>query len=153
MRRREGLFDSQTTGYRCIHGESDGWPGLVLDRYGDTRVLKIYTAAWLPRLKELTPLLAQQDRLVLRLSRNIQKMAAERFNAFDGQELPIQMVRTPRCGVRSAQRADPTFLVQFMENGLRFEADVVCGQKTGFFLDQREKSPQKSAPWRTDATF
>src|SRR5688500_11279890 len=31
--RRRGLFDQQTTGYRLIHGENDGWPGLILDRY------------------------------------------------------------------------------------------------------------------------
>src|SRR3989442_6410465 len=36
--RRNGLFDAQTTGYRLIHGESDGWPGLVLDRYDTTLV-------------------------------------------------------------------------------------------------------------------
>jgi 23S rRNA (cytosine1962-C5)-methyltransferase len=123
LRRREGLFDSHTTGYRCIHGESDGWPGLALDRYGDTRVVKIYTTAWLPRLEELAPLLAQQDRLVLRLSRNIQKTAAERFKVGDGQVLRGE----PLAG-----------LVEFLENGLRFEADVARGQKTGFFLDQRE---------------
>jgi 23S rRNA (cytosine1962-C5)-methyltransferase len=123
LRRREGFFDSQTTGYRCINGESDGWPGLVLDRYGDTRVVKIYTTAWLPRLGELAPLLAEENRLVLRLSRNIQKTAAERFNAHDGQVL------------RGEPPAGP---VEFLESGLRFEADVARGQKTGFFLDQRE---------------
>jgi 23S rRNA (cytosine1962-C5)-methyltransferase len=122
-RRREGLFDSQTSGYRCIHGESDGWPGLVLDRYGQTRVMKIYTTAWLPWLEELAPLLAQEDRLVLRLSRNIQQTAAAHFNVHDGQTL------------RGEPPAGP---VEFLENGLRFEADVVRGQKTGFFLDQRE---------------
>ena len=37
VRRRDGLFDARTTGYRLINGESDGWPGLVLDRY-DTDV-------------------------------------------------------------------------------------------------------------------
>ena len=50
VKRREGLFDARTTGYRLINGESDGWPGLVLDRYATTLVLKIYTAAWLERL-------------------------------------------------------------------------------------------------------
>ncbi len=122
-RKRESLFDSQTTGWRCLHGESDGWPGLVLDRYGTTRVLKIYSAAWLAWLKELAPLLAQEDRLVLRLSRNIQKTAAARFNAHDGQILRGENLEGP---------------VEFLENGLRFEADVARGQKTGFFLDQRE---------------
>ena len=37
---RESLFDASMTGYRCIHGENDDWPGLVLDRFGDTAVLK-----------------------------------------------------------------------------------------------------------------
>src|SRR5438552_4474744 len=55
--RRRGLFDAQTTGYRWIHGESDGWPGLVLDRYDTTLVLKLYTAAWLPRLKQFVDLI------------------------------------------------------------------------------------------------
>ena len=53
LTRRRGLFDEQTTGYRCVNGESDGWPGLVLDRYDTTLVLKLYTAAWLPRLEEI----------------------------------------------------------------------------------------------------
>src|SRR5213080_2132069 len=55
--RRDGLFDEQTTGFRWINGESDGWPGLVLDRYDTTLVLKLYTAAWLPRLKQLVDLI------------------------------------------------------------------------------------------------
>ncbi len=128
--RREGMFDNQTTGFRRINGESDGWPGLVLDRYGDTDVVKIYTTAWLPRLDELAPLLGQGGRLVLRLSRNIQQKAAEQFNARDGQTL------------RGQPPAGP---VEFLENGLRFEADVLRGQKTGFFLDQRENRRQTGA--------
>ncbi len=162
--RRDGLFDEQTTGYRWINGESDGWPGLVLDRYDTTLVLKLYTAAWLPRLKQVVDLIggvllastlrstAAEDgscrrerpasatapdrissggfcqreagsRLVLRLSRNIQDAAQGRFNLADGQWL-----------LGDRRDACPTFL----EYGLRFEADVVRGQKTGFFLDQRE---------------
>ncbi len=123
---RAGLFDAQTTGYRCINGESDGWPGLVLDRYDATLVLKLYTAAWLPRLGELLPLLAEHaahERIVLRLSRNIQALAAAKFKLTEGQIL------------RGPALAGP---VIFLETGLRFEADVLRGQKTGFFLDQRE---------------
>ena len=41
--KRKGLFDDATTGFRWINGESDGWPGLVLDRYEDTLVLKLYS--------------------------------------------------------------------------------------------------------------
>ncbi|HEX3988543.1 MAG TPA: class I SAM-dependent methyltransferase [Verrucomicrobiae bacterium] len=126
---RNGLFDSATTGYRLINGESDGWPGLVLDRYDDTLVLKIYTAAWLPRVQKTADLLSGKSRLVLRLSRNIQEQAA-RVGFQDGQIL------------RGAP-LDGT--VTFLENGLRFEADVLRGQKTGFFLDQRENRRKAGA--------
>ena len=124
--RRDGLFDEGTTGFRWIHGESDGWPGLVLDRYDRTLVLKLYTAAWLHRWDELRVLLLEQfgpDRLVLRLSRNSQAAARRGYQLSDGQVVSGPALETP---------------VVFLETGLRFEADVVRGQKTGFFLDQRE---------------
>lgn len=124
--RRREAFDADTTGYRLIHGESDGWPGLVLDRYDTTLVLKIYTAAWLPRLAEITALFREKipaDRFVLRLSRNIRAVAEKSFQRRDGQLL----LGEPPAGP-----------VVFLENGVRFEAEVLQGQKTGFFLDQRE---------------
>jgi 23S rRNA (cytosine1962-C5)-methyltransferase len=126
LQRRAGLFDEQTTGFRWINGESDGWPGLVLDRYGDTLVLKLYTGAWLPRLEEVRALLAerlQPGGIVLRLSRNIQEYAGRRYHRRDGE-----ILSGPPLEGR----------VVFRESGLRFEADVLRGQKTGFFLDQRE---------------
>jgi 23S rRNA (cytosine1962-C5)-methyltransferase len=126
LARRRDLFDTQTTGYRLIHGESDGWPGLVLDRYDTTLVLKLYTAAWLPRLDDTLALLKENapgERVVLRLSRNIQAAAETQFHHSDGQVL---------------HGLPPTGPVVFQESGLRFEADVLRGQKTGFFLDQRE---------------
>lgn len=126
LARRSGQFDARTEGHRWIHGESDGWPGLVLDRYGSVLVLKLYTAAWLPRLGETTALLREvlkPERLVLRLSRNIQETARRDFALAEGDLAPAEV--SPEL---------PTFL----ETGLRFEADVVRGQKTGFFLDQRE---------------
>jgi 23S rRNA (cytosine1962-C5)-methyltransferase len=127
---RGPLLEPGTTGYRWIHGESDGWPGLVLDRYDSTLVLKLYTVAWLPRLKELTSLIVQRlspDRLVLRLSRNISSFAQEQFQRKDGDILHGTAPEKP---------------VIFLESGLRFEANVLQGQKTGFFLDQRENRRQ-----------
>jgi len=129
--RRSGRFDDQTTGYRLINGESDGWPGLVLDRYDTTFGLKLYTTAWLPRLDEIAHLIKETlrpTRLVLRLSRNIQAVAKNRFGISEG---PLTI---PRGGGPTAAVAP----VVFLESGLRFEADVLRGQKTGFFLDQRE---------------
>lgn len=126
LRPRTKLFDNQTTGWRCINGESDGWPGLVLDRYDTTLAVKLYTGAWLPRLEEIVALINEQlpnERIVLRLSRNIQDVAKARFKRSDGQILRGVAVDGP---------------VIFLESGLRFEAEVLRGQKTGFFLDQRE---------------
>jgi 23S rRNA (cytosine1962-C5)-methyltransferase len=123
---RRDLFDAQTNGYRLIHGESDGWPGLVLDKYDSTLVVKIYTAAWLPQLEETISLFKEKipcERIILRMSRNIQTFAEKQFQLRDGQIL---------------FGATPDGPVIFSENGVRFEADVLRGQKTGFFLDQRE---------------
>jgi 23S rRNA (cytosine1962-C5)-methyltransferase len=125
LAKRRGLFDEQTNGFRWLNGESDGWPGLVLDRYDRTVVLKLYTAAWIPRLSQVIDLIMQSlhpERVVLRLSRNIQRTAADQFAKTDGE-----IVHGPGHGA-----------VTFLESGLRFEADVLKGQKTGFFLDQRE---------------
>ena len=126
LARRRDLFSADTTGYRLIYGESDGWPGLVLDRYDTTLVVKLYTAAWLQRLEEITPLMKEKipcERIVLRLSRNIQAVAEKQFQLKDGQIL---------------FGTTPDGRVIFSENCVRFEADVLRGQKTGFFLDQRE---------------
>lgn len=128
LAKRRNRFDDRTTGYRLIHGENDAWPGLVLDRYDSTAVLKIYTAAWFPHLDLFLKLLKETnpwERVVLRLSRNLQTSPgkAPNRNFHDGQIL---------------FGAAPNGPVQFQENGLRFEADVLRGQKTGFFLDQRE---------------
>jgi len=143
LARRAGLFDATTTGYRLIHGESDGWPGLVLDRYDTTLVLKLYSVVWLPRLDEILALLKGNvpcDRIVLRLSRNIQAAAERRAPPRrDGQIVFLQLAEK----VLGAP-------IIFLENGIRFEADVVRGQKTGFFLDQRESRAEveKLAPGR-----
>jgi 23S rRNA (cytosine1962-C5)-methyltransferase len=150
LARREGLFDAETNACRLINGESDGWPGLVLDRYDTTLVVKLYTGAWLPRLDETVALFRQTsapERVVLRLSRNIQALAARAFARTDGQVIERNGSRKGREDREVNSAPDPlcpsrplreTSVVVFMESGLRFEADVVKGQKTGFFLDQRE---------------
>jgi len=115
-----------TTGYRLIHGENDGFPGLVVDRYAETLVIKLYTLAWIPHLKEFCSALAQispAERLILRLSRSLLKQSEFLFNISDGLLLAGPPITSP---------------ILFQENGLTFEADPILGQKTGFFLDQRE---------------
>lgn len=123
--RRDPLPAQGTTGYRLVHGENDGLPGLVIDRYAETLVLKLYTAAWLPHLRDVIAGLQSvqpHDQLVLRMSRKLVSLT-EPYGLADGQIL-----------IGTA----PSGPVIFEENGLRFGADVVQGHKTGFFFDQRE---------------
>ncbi len=134
-----------TDGYRLINGESDGWPGLVLDRYAGTLVLKLYSAAWLPRLGEISALIREAlspEHLILRLSRNIQDNARE-VGLEDGTEIteagqPASKPAGQNLSLTGSLAHSPTSSVIFKESGLRFEAEVVQGQKTGFFLDQRD---------------
>lgn len=123
--RRGPLASTETTGYRLVHGEGDGLPGLVIDRYDRVLVMKLYSAAWLPyvsMLLEGLSTVAPADWIVLRLSRAVQR-EAEPLGITDGATL----AGAPEDGP-----------LHFRENGLFFEVDVLKGQKTGFFLDQRE---------------
>ena len=118
--------DRATTGYRLVHGENDGFSGLVIDRYAGMLVLKLYTPAWIPHLKELCAALAQvspAEGLILRLSRSMLKRSEYLWGLSDGQMLSGPPLAGP---------------ILFQENGLVFEADPILGQKTGFFLDQRD---------------
>jgi 23S rRNA (cytosine1962-C5)-methyltransferase len=123
---RASLHDEHTTGYRLIHGESEHLPGLAVDRYEQTLVLKLYTLAWIPHLRDLLSALqmaAPAERLVLRLGRSVQAHPEHLYGLRDGAILFGPALDNPMV---------------FRENGLRFEVDPVHGQKTGFFLDQRE---------------
>lgn len=119
---REPLLDSSTTGYRLVHGENDGLPGVILDRYNDTLVLKLYSAAWLPHLRNLLAAMGEvtyAQRWVLRLSRTM----GTPYGLKDGMMLKGDL---------------PTAPIRFIENDLAFTADVIAGHKTGFFFDQRD---------------
>jgi 23S rRNA (cytosine1962-C5)-methyltransferase len=124
--RRAGIEETDTTGFRVVHGENDGLPGLIIDRYGGSVVVKLYTAAWLPWLGAVlaaVDALLSPERVVLRLGRSVARAAAGPVPLRDGQVLRGEPLTGP---------------VLFRENGLTFEADLVRGQKTGFFLDQRD---------------
>jgi 23S rRNA (cytosine1962-C5)-methyltransferase len=129
---RSPLNRKKTTAYRVVNGESDGFPGMVVDRYDDTLVIKVYTSAWFPYLKMLVGLLEEMSgsrRVLLQLSRHVQRVSEGGYR--DNQMLSGSELTGP---------------VRFRENGLLFEADLLHGQKTGFFLDQRENR-QKVREW------
>ncbi len=123
---RAPLFGAETNGYRLVHGENDGLPGAVVDRYDQTLVLKLYSSAWVPHLRDLVAALEDAtrfERLVLRLGR----AASERPALLHGLEDGDLLLGPPLKGP-----------LVFRENDLLFEVDPANGQKTGFFLDQRE---------------
>ncbi len=116
---RKSLFPTpETDGYRLVNGEGDGLPGLVVDRYGDVLVIKpdgpIAEAFW--------DLEAVADTLIAETNvANIYARSRTRGGA-EGMTL----------------RGEVSHETRFTEDGVRFVVDVREGQKTGFFLDQRE---------------
>lgn len=121
--RRPLIDDPRTTGYRLINGENDGMPGIVVDRYDSTLVLKIYSQAWFPHLADVVDALVAStgsSNIAIRLSRKV--AAAECFGLEDG-EIVMGSVEEPTT---------------FLEHGLQMLAHPLTGQKTGFFLDQRD---------------
>ena len=125
--KRVSLGAHSTTGWRLIHGENDAMSGIVVDRYASTLVCKVYSECWLPHLNQVLDALAQvaePSRIVLRLGRlAAASTAVQNAGLVDGEVVFGDPVDGP---------------VPFLENGLRFTADVLDGQKTGHFLDQRD---------------
>ncbi len=127
-RRASLLADRDTTACRLVHGENDELPGLVVDHYAGTLVVKLYSAIWFPHLDAVLDALVEQrspERIVMRLSRQL------------AGSLPPAAVGLLADGV-TVVGEPPEGPVRFSERGLTFEADVVEGNKTGFFLDQRD---------------
>lgn len=125
--------DAETDGYRLIHGPGDGLPGLVVDRYAGTAVLKCYAHAWLPWLPTIVQALREDGILacgILRLSRALQS---------EGDAI------APYAEGLLLWGDEPEVATAFRENGIRFEVDPRRGQKTGFFLDQRENRQRVEA--------
>lgn len=117
---REALFEQPY--YRLIFGESDGLPGLVVDRYGDTLVVQISTAG----------MEARRDAIIRTLQAEISPKGIVMQN-----HVPMRELEGLPVGDREViGEAGDT--LEVFENGLRFEVSREAGQKTGFFYDQRD---------------
>ena len=110
------------TAARLVFSESDGLPGLVVDRYADVLVVQMLTAPWETRREAL--LAALQD-----LLSPVTIWERSDVEARRREGLP------PRKGLLAGP--PPAGPVPFSESGYRFLADVAEGHKTGFYLDQR----------------
>jgi len=119
--RRRAIFGDATNAARVVHAEGDELSGLVVDRYDDLVVVEIANAG-LERIKPLV-VEALQDELKPRLIYFKNDIAARKL-----ERLPME---PETIGGGEAKAT-------ILENGLRFHVDVPAGQKTGFFLDQRD---------------
>jgi len=117
-----GLFDLQSDGVRLIHGEADGLPGLIVDRYGDTLVAQFLSAG----VERWKGVLAD----ALLAATGLQKLY-ERSDA-SGRE------REGLPPVTSWLRGSGETELTIREHEWRLSLDIATGHKTGFYLDQRD---------------
>ena len=121
-RLRQSIVPAETSGFRAINSEGDLCPGVLLDIYGETAVLELTTEGtekWEADLADTANEVFRPARLVVRRSGSDHDRGSP-----------------ARLTTHDSQPATPP--VSFTENGLHFLADVSSGQKTGFFLDQRD---------------
>jgi 23S rRNA (cytosine1962-C5)-methyltransferase len=108
---------------RLVHAESDGLPGVIVDRYGDTIVLQLSSAgaeAWRDTLAGLLLELTGAQRV---------------YERSDAEVLALEGMQ-PRAGpLRGEAPSDP---LEIEEAGVKFLLSIATGHKTGFYLDQRE---------------
>lgn len=124
MRKAIGLLDNpQSTTYRWVHGEGDNLPGLVVDCYGDTAVMQAHNVGIHINRKEISEAMV---------------------NVADGRIKNIYYKSETTLPFKADVEHENEFIYGKMvddvtvENGLKFHVDWLRGQKTGFFVDQRE---------------
>ena len=116
------LFDLQSDGMRLVHGEADGLPGLIVDRYGDTLVAQFLSAGverWKAPLADALLAATGLDKLY------------ERSDASGREREGLKPVTGWLCG------SGPTEL-RIREHDWQLGLDIATGHKTGFYLDQRD---------------
>jgi len=120
---RKRLIPSGTNAYRLIHSEGDFLSGLTVDVYGDFLVAEFNTAgidAWKP--------------VIVRI---LQKYFPA-YSIFERSDSDLRKWEGLKRSVGVLSGSEPPEAIEILENGLRFGVDIKGGQKTGFFLDQRE---------------
>ncbi|MEQ8231885.1 MAG: class I SAM-dependent rRNA methyltransferase [Gammaproteobacteria bacterium] len=119
---RARALPADVTALRLVHGEADGLPGLVVDRYDDVLVVQCQSAAaehW-------------RDAAVAALEPARWRAVVERSDV----EVRALEGLAPRSGVLHGTLPAAPLVID--EGGVRYHVDVLHGQKTGFFLDQRD---------------
>ncbi len=121
--RSEYVLSDKTDACRVIHSENDGIPGLVVDKYGDYLSLQFHT----PGLEVFKEMIISALVAVVKP-----------LGIYERSDVAVRQARD-EGGERLTLYGEVPDRVEIKENGLRFIVDIKEGQKTGFFLDQREK--------------
>ena len=123
MRQSIGIADSPSNNtYRLVHGEGDNLPGLIIDVYGDTAVMQAHSIGIHKVRKEIAKALV--DVMESRIS-----------NVYYKSETTLPFMDAADMNGFIYGGSDNNVA---LENGLKFRVDWLKGQKTGFFVDQRE---------------
>jgi 23S rRNA (cytosine1962-C5)-methyltransferase len=123
-------FEGHTDAYRLVFSEADGLSGLIIDRYAEVLSIRVGAAAWLPWLPFI------REHLAARTGLRRVHFAAEP-DARDREDLDETLVR--------AESRHAPDSVRIRESGFRYDVDVAGGQKTGFYLDQRDSRVRVAA--------
>ena len=124
FRKTLGLFGSETTNtYRLIHGEGDNMPGLIVDIYGSTAVMQCHSVGMYHIRQQLAELIVSEYKGIIK-------------SVYDKSSgtLPYKSGINPKDTYLIGNEETGTLL----EHNNKFEVSWVEGQKTGFFIDQRE---------------
>ncbi|MDQ3034457.1 MAG: class I SAM-dependent methyltransferase, partial [Myxococcota bacterium] len=122
LRARFGLPSAETDGYRLVHSEGDGLPGLIVDVLGSVATVQLLTIGMKLREQEVFAHVARVARV-----KTVIEIANEKAAQREGFESKTGVVRGP----------DPSALV-FRERGMEFDLEPTITQKTGFYFDQRD---------------
>lgn len=135
--RRELFADGTTTAYRLLNGEGDRTPGFVIDRYDDVAVIRIDGDA----ARAVAPILTRDLERILRDAgiTTLMERTSQRTSQRSEKSHAPPRPSGPEGGKSITVRFGPERVsVRVSEHGVPFVVDVVRGQKTGAFLDQRE---------------
>jgi 23S rRNA (cytosine1962-C5)-methyltransferase len=147
--RRAYILSDETNCARLVHGEGDGLPGVVIDLYGKFAVLKLYSAGLTPWRSAIVDALRGEIALEGIYGRDEERLAKNEDEELDGGDGSAGDGRSPKGaaleddspGAAKGQviwGAEPPDPIVVREHGMSIAVDVRAGQKTGYFLDQRE---------------
>lgn len=122
LRKKLNLFTAENTIFRLVHGEGDSLPGLIIDFYNGVAVIQCHSYGMYLSLE----LIAKA--LQMALAKDLKAIYSKSSDTLNERYQPVDQYLFGTCEVPHVA----------LENGIKYNIDWMTGQKTGFFIDQRE---------------